>query len=142
MYDSILIPTDGSEEAAQAVTHGLELAEAFDAKVHALYVVENKATYILTAELDDEEMEEYKDYGRGVVKTVADEAADIGLDSTGVIRVGRIAEEIAEYAEDNEIDKIVMGRRGRGAIEQYLGSTSEKVIRMTDIPVTVVGTEL
>ena len=142
MYDSILIPTDGSEEAAEAVTHGIKLAGAFDAEVHALYVVETEATYILTAELGDEEIEEYKTYGRDVVTQVADEAADRGLGSTGALRVGSIPEEITEYAEDQDVDTIVMGRRGRGAIEQYLGSNSEKVIRMTDIPVTVVGTEL
>jgi nucleotide-binding universal stress UspA family protein len=139
MYDNILIPTDGSEESEAAVEHGVELAKAFDAKVHALYVIETQATYILTAELGDAEMEEYRDYGEGVVSDLANRAAEQGLDATGVIKTGKIAEEIVEYAEDNEIDLIVLGRRGRGSIEQYLGSTSEKVVRRSEIPVTVVG---
>lgn len=142
VYGNILIPTDGSEKVERAVDHGLSVAEHFDAHVHVLYVVENKATYILTAELGDEEMEKYKDYGEDVVSTVAERASERGLDATGVIKVGQISEEIVEYAESNDIEHIVMGRRGRGAIEQYLGSNSEKVIRMTDIPVTVIGTEM
>jgi len=141
MYDDILIPSDGSEEAAHAVSHGIQLAAEFDATVHALYVIENKATYILTAELGDEEMQKYRDYGEDVISTITEKSNEQGLDAKGIIRTGRIPEEIVEYAEDNEIDQIVMGRRGRGSIEQYLGSTSEKVIRMTNIPVTVVGTE-
>lgn len=141
MYEDILIPSDGSEEAAHAVTHGISLAEEFDAKVHALYVIENKATYILTAELGDEEMQKYRDYGEDVVSTIAEKAGERGLDAKGVIKTGGVSEEIVEYAEGNDIDQIVMGRRGRGSIEQYLGSTSEKVIRMTNVPVTVIGTE-
>ena len=139
MYDDILIPTDGSEEAEDAVSHGIELARAFDAKVHALYVIETEATYILTAELGDQEMEKYREYGEEVVSAVANRAGDAGLDASGVIRVGNISEEIVEYAGDNEVDVIVMGRRGRCSFEQYLGSIAEKVVRLSEIPVTVVG---
>lgn len=139
MYDNILIPTDGSDEAEAAVAHGIELAKAFDAKVHALYVIETQATYILTAELGDEEMEQYRDYGEGVVENVAEQAAAAGLDATGIIKVGKISEEIVEYAHNEGVDTIVMGRRGRGSIEQYLGSIAEKVVRKSKVPVTVVG---
>jgi len=139
MYDNILIPTDGSKESEVAVDHGIELAKVFDAKVHALYVIETQATYILTTQLGDEEMEEYREYGEGVVSDLANRAVEQGLDATGVIKTGKISEEIVEYADDNDIDLIVMGRRGRGSIEQYLGSNSEKVVRRSEIPVTVVG---
>lgn len=139
MYENILIPTDGSERAEQAVSQGIEMAAAFDAEVHALYVIENKATYILTVGLSDEDMEEYREYGEEVVSEVANRAADRGLEAKGVIKTGRISEEIVEYAEDNDIDHIVMGKQGRGAIGKYVGSTAEKVLRMSDIPVTVIG---
>jgi nucleotide-binding universal stress UspA family protein len=139
MHENILIPTDGSEQGEHAVRYAVDLAAAFDAKVHALYVVENKATYILTAGLSDEDMEEYRDYGEEVVSEIAERAADRGLDAKGVIQTGRISEEIVEYAEENDIDQIVMGKQGRGAIEKYVGSTAEKALRMSDIPVTVVG---
>lgn len=139
MYENILIPTDGSKQSESAVSHGIDLAEAFDAKVHALYVVETKATYILTVGLSDEDMEEYREYGEGVVSDVAERAADRGLDAKGVIKTGRISEEIVEYAEANDIDHIVMGKQGRGAVGKYVGGTAEKVLRMSEIPVTVVG---
>jgi nucleotide-binding universal stress UspA family protein len=74
-----------------------------------------------------------------VVSEIAERAADRGLDAKGVIQTGRISEEIVEYAAGNDIDHIVMGKQGRGAIEKYVGSTAEKVLRMSDIPVTVVG---
>lgn len=141
MYENILIATDGSKQAQPAVNHGLQVADAFDAKVHAVYVIETEATYILTVGLGDDEMEEYREYGEETVTEVVQSASDLGLEGTGVIRTGRISAEIVDYAEDNDIDLIVMGRQGRGAIARYVGSTADKVIRMTDIPVTVVGSD-
>ncbi|PSP34220.1 universal stress protein [Halobacteriales archaeon QH_10_70_21] len=139
MYDDILIATDGSKKSELSVDHGLDLAEAFDAHVHALYVIETEATYILTVGLGDDEMEEYEEYGEETVSDVAERAAERGLDATGVVRTGTIAAEIDDYAEENGMDLIVMGKQGRGAIEKYLGSTAEKVARMSDTPVTIVG---
>jgi nucleotide-binding universal stress UspA family protein len=140
MHETVLIATDGSEEVERAVNYGIDLAEAFDAEVHVLYVVETEATYILTVGLSDKDMEEYEEYGEEAVTGVVERATDRGLDGRGTVRKGRVAEEIVEYAEDNEIGTIIMGQRGRGAtIDKYLGSTAEKVMRMTDIPVTAIG---
>jgi len=139
MTEHILIPTDGSDESESAVEYALTLAEGTGAKVHALYVVETKATYIYTVGLSDEEMDEYKEYGEEVVTDIVDRAAERDLSGTGVVRVGRVPEEILEYAEENDIDGIVMGKQGHGAIERYLGGTAEKVMRMSGVPVTVVG---
>lgn len=139
MYDKILIPTDGSDQAARAVEHGLDIAEAFGATVHALYVVETEATYILTVGLGDDEMEEYRQFGEETVDKVVEDAKGRGLEARGAVKAGRVSEEIVEYANTNDIDHIVMGKQGRGAIGKYVGSTAEKVLRMSDIPVTVIG---
>jgi len=139
MYEHILIPTDGSDQAERAVEHGLTLAETFDAHVHALYVIETEATYILTVGLDDDEMEEYQEYGEEVVSDVVDRAAGRGLDGTGVVKTGSIAGKISEYTEESPTDVIVMGGQGQGAIEKYLGSTAEKILRTANVPVTVIS---
>ncbi|MEF8814696.1 MAG: universal stress protein [Halovenus sp.] len=142
MHETVLIATDGSEQVERAVNYGIDLAGAFDAEVHVLYVVETKATYILTVGLSDEDMAEYEEYGEEVVSAVAKRAADRGLEAKGIVKKGRVAEKIVEYAEDNDIGTIIMGQRGRGAtVDKYLGSTAEKVMRTTDIPVTAIGPE-
>ncbi len=52
---------------------------------------------------------------------------------------GRPATEIVSYAEDTDIDGIVMGSHGRdGAARLLLGSVSETVVRRSPVPVTVV----
>ncbi|WP_418282952.1 universal stress protein [Halorubrum sp. DTA98] len=141
MYDNVLIATDGSDAAGGCEDYGLDLAEAMDAEVHALYVVETEATYILTVNLSDGEMDEYKEYGTEVVTDVVERAAERGLDGTGAVKTGRPAEEIVDYAADNAIDAIVIGKQGHGAIDKHLGGTAEKVMWMSEIPVTVIGGE-
>jgi len=142
MHDNVLIATDGSEQAERAVNYGIDLAEAFDARVHVLYVVETQATYILTVGLSDDEMEEYEQYGEGVVTEVVGDASARGLEGTGVVKTGNVAEAIVEYAEDNDVGTIVMGQQGRGAtLDRYIGGTAEKVMRLTDIPVIAMGPE-
>lgn len=141
MIERVLIATDGSEHADPAVEYGLELAQLAGAEVHALYVAETHASYILTVELDDASREELEEFGEKTVADVVAQASDRGLSGKGAVRVGKIAPEIIEYAEEQGIDHIVVGRQGRGAVEQYLGSTAEKVVRMSDQPVTVVRSE-
>lgn len=138
MYEKILIATDGSDEADVAVEHGLDLAAAFDAEVHAIYVVETSASYIITVGLNDEEMEEYREYGKAVVTDVVERAERRGLSGVGVLKTGKIAEEVVDYAESENVDSVVVAERGHGAIDKYLGSNAEKIIRMSSRPVTVV----
>lgn len=138
MYDNVLIATDGSDKSDGCVEYGIDVAEVTDAKVHALYVVETKATYIITVDITDKDMNEYKEYGTEVVTDVAERAAERGLSAEGVVKTGRPAEVIVNYANDNDIDAIVMGKQGHGAIDKHLGGTAEKVMWMSGIPVTVV----
>ncbi|WP_242509272.1 universal stress protein, partial [Natrinema altunense] len=39
MYQDILVPTDGSDGTRRSITHGLTIADRFDATVHALSIV-------------------------------------------------------------------------------------------------------
>jgi len=55
------------------------------------------------------------------------------------VGVGEAAEFIAHYARDRNVDQIVIGTRGRGAVaELLLGSTARKVLHLVDEPVLLV----
>ena len=147
MYDNILIPTDGSTVAENAVDHALELADRFGASVHALYVVDTDA---MDLSLGTEQVEriksgKYRDMpelqaeANSATKMVAEKAADRGIDCTEAVAAGRPHREIASYASENGIDLIVIGSHGRSGVKRVLlGSVTERVLRMTDIPVLVV----
>ena len=139
-YDNILIPTDGSEQAANAIEEGIDLASEVGATVHALHVVDEFEAKIVPITGEQEaKREEYIGYGERITGEVADLAAAAGLDAVTAVETGIAHKEIQQYVEEHGIDLVVIGSRGLGAIEEaLLGSTADKVIRLVDEPVTVV----
>jgi len=140
VYENILIPYDGSDVGKKGVSHGIDLAAAVGARVHALYVVDLPGAPRTVYIRDDEEelREEYHEYGEEVTAEVADMAANSGVEAHTEIRSGSIHQEIIDYAEEKEIDLIVLGTAYRGTLGAVLGGTAEKVVRASTVPVTTV----
>jgi nucleotide-binding universal stress UspA family protein len=140
MYDRILIPTDGSAPAEKGANHAIELAAALGATVHALYVADLPGVPRALALRDDEEevRERYREHGKEVTGDVRDVAADAGIECVTAMKSGSVHEEIADYAEDEDIDVIVMGTAYRGKVGALFGGEAEKVVRTSTVPVTTV----
>jgi nucleotide-binding universal stress UspA family protein len=153
MYDRILVPTDGSDVAEAAVEQAIDLAEKYGAEVHALYVADTDAiAYGLGTEQVDRirqgnfgEMQELREQAEAATAHVADRAAEHNLEVVEHHAGGRPHAMIADYAEDHDIDLIVMGSHGRAGVRRaLLGSVTERTLRSTHTPVLVVdyqGTE-
>jgi nucleotide-binding universal stress UspA family protein len=140
MYDRILIPTNGSAPAEKGANHAIELAAALGATVHALYVADLPGVPRALALRDDEEevRERYREHGKEVTGDVRDVAADAGIECVTAMKSGSVHEEIADYAEDEDIDVIVMGTAYRGKVGALFGGEAEKVVRTSTVPVTTV----
>jgi nucleotide-binding universal stress UspA family protein len=147
MYEHILIPTDGSDVAESAVEHALDLAEQYDAEVHALYVVDiDSVNLSLGTEQVDRlkqgrfsEMEELKSKADEATGAVAARGAERGIEVVEHVSGGRPHTVIADYAEDHDMDLIVMGSHGRAGVRRaLLGSVTERTLRSTHVPVLVV----
>lgn len=140
MYEEILVPTDGSNEADKATDHAIALANAVGATIHALYVIDLPNAPRALQIMDDEEetRERYQEYGREVTDDVCEAAASVDVDCVTATRSGSPHEEIVAYAGEEGMDLIVMGTGYRGRIGALLGSTAEKVVRTSDVPVTTV----
>jgi nucleotide-binding universal stress UspA family protein len=140
MYDNILIPTDGSEQAANAVEEGLRLAGELGSTVHVLHVVDQfEAKIVPITGAQEEKRAEYVAYGERITEEVAALAEEAGIDCVTSVETGVTHERIADYVADNDIDLVVIGSRGLGGVgEMLLGSTADKVVRLVDRPVTVV----
>lgn len=137
MYDTILVPTDGSSDARKGAEHAVGLAAALGATVHALYVIE-EGTNPWSRESLEDQLDRAREYGDELTAEVADLAADAGVDCVTDIAVGpNVAEKITEYAAEEGIDAIVMGSGFRGSMGGILGSTADKVLRTSRVPVTV-----
>jgi nucleotide-binding universal stress UspA family protein len=149
MYEHILIPTDGSETAEHAVDEALEVASKFDARVSALYVVDTDAVGLSlgTEQVDRirqgrfDEMDDLEEAASDATAYVAVRARERGLDVEEHARAGRPPSTIADFAEDEDVDLIVMGSHGRSGLSRVvLGSVTEHVLRETHRSVIVVDT--
>lgn len=141
LYKKILIATDGSENGAQAVSAGMEIARLSKGKAYALYVIDNtcypagKSDPKLKTAME----EHFKTLGLEMTASVEEAAKAAGVDVEFVIREGHPAEKILSFAEKQAVEMIVVGSLGKTDAERFLlGSVSEKVVRNAKVPVLVV----
>jgi nucleotide-binding universal stress UspA family protein len=140
MYDDILVPTDGSEAVDRALEHALRLASDHDATVHALYVVDRRITTANSGDLHDEVVADLEAQGDEAVSAVADAAAEAGLDVETHVAHGTPDSEIVAYADEAEIDVIVLSPEGKSPRERIrsLGSVSDRVADDASVPVFLI----
>ncbi len=133
-FDSVLVPTDGSDCAAAAVDHAIELATATDAALHVVTVVDLGVFWDESAAIALDALE---DAGERVTQRVVERAGDAGVATaeTAVLN-GTPHHEILSYADEHDVDCIVMGTHGRTGLDRVLlGSVTERVVRHSDVPV-------
>jgi len=132
MFETILVPTDGSDCAAQALDHVVDIAHHYDATVHVLTVIN---VHDLESAPDVEPLEEE---AATRVANAAEEIED-NVETVTSVRTGHPDEEIRGYADQIGADLIAMGTHGRTGVRRFvLGSIAEKVVRLADTPVLTV----
>jgi len=139
----VLVATDFSEFGDLALKYGCEFAQGFSAELHLIHAVEPPTAA-------------YSEFGLGYIGL---EEVEATLVKESRVRLDRLPEvdqaarltvvrevllgtpfrEIIKYARDHEIDLIVVGTHGRGAIAHMLmGSTAERIVRHAPCPVLTV----
>ena len=146
MYRHIFIPTDGSELAERAMTHGLSLAKSVGAKV-SVVIVETPFNVYDVPELRVQQMpeefvtnaEQIRKHAKSVLNRAAD-AAELAGVSCDTIQVehDKPYQAIIAAAKDKGCDLIVMASHGRSGLSAaLLGSVTSKVLMHTKTPVLV-----
>lgn len=136
MIESVVVATDGSASVERAVLVATDLAERFDATVHALYVVEEGEVENTPDEFRAAVRESHEERGEAALKTLAE-----GTDATVTTAIvhGHPASEIVSYAHEVSADIVAIGTRGRhGEHRLLLGSVAEDVVRRCSEPVLTV----
>lgn len=136
----ILIATDGSPSAREAVDFGLELALEQDAE--AIFVHVAPAFDVLPAHafgMTGAMPHELTEYDRAPLEDAASLADEQGVRARTKLLTGDPADEIVAHADSIDADLIVVGSRGHGAIASaLLGSVSRGVLHEARRPVLVV----
>ncbi len=138
----ILVPTDFSECAENAVEVAANLAKKMDARLYILHVMD-----IPVYDRNDS-FSSYADAAEGIfwMKLVKKRFGELfkkpyleGVNAIEVLQFDGVYDTITTQAEEHGIDLIVMGSHGdTGAHEVFIGSNTEKVVRLADCPVLTV----
>lgn len=135
----ILVPTDFSDVASNALDHAVTIAKGYGNDILLVHIVEaNFLSSIIGGKNNIK--------GGIVGQMLQDKLNELsksikekhGVNTTGVIKEGRIYKTILEIAEEEELDSIVMGTNGAEGLEQIMGSNSSRVIAQSPVPVVVV----
>ncbi|MFC4357871.1 universal stress protein [Halobium salinum] len=140
MYESILIPTDGSKGAQRGVDHALDLAAEHGATLHALYVVDERVHGTTPALSSDELYLETVEQGAETfLGEVVAQARAQGLEALPACIRGDPCEVILHYAREHDIDVIVMGHHGMVPERRpHLMGCVDEVSEVSEVPVLTV----
>lgn len=138
---SIVVPVDNGENIDSVLEEAEDLAEAFNDELHVVHVLDKESYY----ELDRTSAEkQHTTVMNEEIEATAAEVAKEVVGSTGsdVIpagRVGKPAEEIVQYAGEQDARYIVLGSRKRTPIgKAVFGSVVQSVLLNADQPVVII----
>lgn len=137
--NTILVPTDFSEVANNALEHAVAIAKTYGNEILLMHIVEesflgsifgskNSIKDGIVGQMLQDKLEE-------LCKGIAEKH---GVKATGIIREGRIYKTILDACEEYDLDSIVMGTHGAEGLERIVGSNSSRVIAQSPVPVVVV----
>lgn len=131
--EDVLVPIDGSDRALNALSFAFDLFP--EATVHVLHVVQ-------VDEFPDDPNTGPVEYAENrateFISEARERADEHSREITTAVEHGHPGKTIISYAEQSDIDHIVIGNRGRTGITRVLlGSVAELVARRSPVPVTI-----
>ena len=143
-----LVAVDGSEPSTHALEHAIEFASRADAALCVVYAVEPRVLVdgeeaptnaAVGQRIYTEDLEVAEDRGEDVLADARETVAVAGLSVETELLYGDPVDSVAEYAESEGVDGIVVGHRGlSGQVERMVGSVAKGLVEHATVPVTVV----
>jgi nucleotide-binding universal stress UspA family protein len=146
MYKKIMIPLDGSELAECVLPHVENFVKGFpESNIVFIRVVEpitlatHGETYtrkeINLEEQESERKSNAQEYLTNVIQGIKAEGAKFASE----VIVGRVSDSLADFAEKNDVDLVLIATHGRSGVSRWVrGSVADKVLRSSHVPVLMV----
>jgi nucleotide-binding universal stress UspA family protein len=136
-FDDILVPTDGSTAAIAGAEQAITFAQRNDATLHVLYAMDmGNADFVAVPSDIEETRTRMEEKGQEYVDDIAEMAVEAGVETISAVRANTPIEAIQEYVEEEDVDLVVMGKRGRSDPDKPLfGSITNRVVGSLDVPV-------
>jgi nucleotide-binding universal stress UspA family protein len=143
MYESVLVATDGSETADEAVKVATELAKAFGATLHIVSVYQGGrggALRVPEMKMALPEGIDAASVAATQTESLASQARTKGVTAETHVVSGNPAEQIVAVAEEQHVDLIVVGNKGMRGVKRVLGSVPNAVAHSASCSVLIVAT--
>ena len=139
IISKILVAIDGSDASMDAADHAIYISKEYNAELYALHVIRPDVDLYGPHETS-EYMTKLRDEGRKYLDKVEFKANEKNIQiKTVIIPSKNMSGDILDYAEENNIDLIVIGTRGRSGFKRLLlGSVASHVVTYAHCPVLVV----
>lgn len=138
MYDTILLPVSPGSTANAAIPHAKSLAERYDATVYVVSAIDTVAQTLRGPQAGSF-AKRVEDAAEERVETVTAELEAAGVDVVGSVLRGEPLEVITNAIDDVGADIVVMPSHTRRGLQRVLlGSVTEKVVRVSPVPVVTV----
>ncbi len=143
MYKSVLVATDGSPTASEAVRVATELAKTFAATLHIANVYRTGEGSVLSVPGFTLGYPEGIDLG-SVAETETESAAALarskGVAAETHVATGNVADAIVSIAKEHGVELIVVGNKGMRGVKRVLGSVPNAVAHRAPCAVLIVNT--
>jgi nucleotide-binding universal stress UspA family protein len=134
--NNILVPIDFSAISDNALSHAVKIAKVYNNEITLLYILEESFLGGLFSAGQNEVMID------AIKAKVAQKAQEVssssGVKVNFLVEKGKVYKTIAEIANADGFDSIIMGSSGASGLEQIIGSNASRTIQYSEVPVVVV----
>lgn len=143
MYQTILVPLDGSKRAERILNHVEELSRRLDSKLIFLQVVE--PTYDVVGphgtvmDMNMELMQQREEEANNYIESMRGEFTERGLNVKALAEKGPVVSTIINVAKREDADLIAMASHGRSGLSRvFYGSVAAGILNQIDRPLLVI----
>lgn len=137
----ILCAVDFSDMSPKVADYAQTIAKSMNSSLKVVYIAPSLSQYV-GFHVPPTSIENFV----GEIVSGAEKTMDIFIqenfsevEATGQVLTGYAAEEILKYADQEDMDMIIMGTHGRKGIDRVLfGSVAEKIVKSAPIPVLTI----
>lgn len=141
----ILVPTDFSEHAEDALKVAAQIARKHNSEIILLHMLElpSQMNDAITGGASIPETMLFMKKANEMLDKATEKPYLQDISVTEILKIDKIIHGISQVSKENNIDLIIMGSHGSSGVEELLiGSNTEKVVRNSDIPVLVIKKDI
>ncbi|MTH14836.1 universal stress protein [Flavobacterium sp. LC2016-01] len=141
----ILVPTDFSEHAEDALKVAAQIAKKNDSEIIILHMLElpHQMNDAILGGASIPETMLFMKKANEMLDEISSKPYLDGISVTEIVKIDKPIHGIKQVSQDYEVDLIIMGSHGSSGVEELLiGSNTEKVVRNSEIPVLVIKKDI